>query len=139
MLLTALLLASADAEAQEIKNITTEVVNVEDVSVDLNGAHFTVVLEMTRHRGPATKLKSLEYEIVIADQVVGTAVYDEKQRLKKGEPVQLRVPVDVGVAAGPAILRSVGAGDASVTVRGEAKVKVFIFTKTRPFETTYTL
>jgi len=139
MMLPLLMLLSTEANAQEMKNITTEVVDVTDVSVDLTGAHFTVVLEMTRHGGPPTKLKQLDYQIVVADEVVGVATYDQKVKLKKGEPVQLIVPVDVGINAGPALMRSIGAGDASVTIQGEVKVRVLLFPQTRPFITTYTL
>jgi hypothetical protein len=138
-MLALLTLLSGTAHAQEIKNITTEVVDVKDVDVDLTGAHFTVVLEMTRHRGPPTKVRGLEYQIIVANEVVGSAVWDEKTRLKKGEPVHLDVPVDIGVNAGPALLRSVGAGDASVTIDGTAKVRVLGIPRSRPFTTTYSL
>jgi len=137
--LLALVLATAEADAQETKSITTEVIDVQDVSVDLTGAHFTLVLEMTRHRGPPTTLKTLEYQIVVAGETVGFAVYEQTHRLKKGQPILLDVPVDIGVNAGPALLRSIGAGDASVTVKGEAGVRVLGLPQTRPFETTYTL
>ena len=114
-------------------------IDVRDVTIDMTGAHFTVVLEMTRHHGPPTTLKTLEYQIVVAGETVGFAVYEETHRLKKGEPVLLDVPVDVGVNAGPALLRSLGAGDASVTVQGEARIRVLGLPQTRPFTTTYTL
>ena len=108
---------------------------IANVDVGFSGASFDVVLEAERTKGIGVKLRSLEYTIQVGKTVVarGEREYDGV-KLRRGEPVSIRVPVELsGGQALKAVGRIAAGRDLKVVVKGNAGLGIWFIPFTVPF------
>lgn len=111
-------------------------VGVKNLDVGLSGASFDVVLEAERTRGwLPLKLRSVDYVVMVgkAQVATGTREYDGL-KLKKGDPVRFRVPVELsGGEALTAMGRIASGRSVKVKVKGTAGLGIFFIPIKVPF------
>ncbi len=116
--------------------VTIVPVAVENMKMGLSGGSLDVVLEAERTRGIRVRLRHLDYEVLMAGDVLSKADRDYSGTvLKKGQPVDIAVPVNI--SAGDALNIGVNAltkGNMGVRVRGEIGLSIFFIPFTVPFD-----
>jgi hypothetical protein len=108
---------------------------IADVDIGLSGATFDVILEAERTRGITVKLRSLEYEIKVGKTTVarGDREYDAV-KLRRGEPVKIRIPVELSGADAIKAAGKIAAGrDLKIKVKGNAGLGIWFIPFTVPF------
>jgi len=108
---------------------------IADLDIGLSGASFDVVLEAERTRGITVKLRSLEYEIKVGKTTVarGEREYDTV-KLKRGEPVAIRIPVELSGSQALKAAGKIAAGrDLQIKVKGNAGLGIWFIPFTVPF------
>lgn len=134
LLLTAALATSAHA-AEKPPPVDIRPKKIANLDVGLSGASFDVVLEAERMKGIAVKLRSLEYTIQIGKTVVA---HGEREygpvKLRRGEPVTIKVPVEMdGGQALKAATRIAAGRDLKIVVKGNAGLGIWFIPFTVPF------
>ncbi|MCB9796566.1 MAG: hypothetical protein H6741_28035 [Alphaproteobacteria bacterium] len=131
-----LLLAADPALADDTPPVTARVLGVEDVRITLTGVQFTVIAEVERTRGLPLVVKDLNMKLTFGKlDVAETWSPEEKIKLKKGKPVEVRVPCTISAAAGlQAMNRMRQHGLPPIQLTGDAKGRVFIFPGKYSFE-----
>jgi hypothetical protein len=134
----ALLLATAlstPVQAADGPPLEVRPKRIADLDVSLSGASFDVVLEAERMRGIAVKLRSLDYTIQVGKTVVaeGSRDYDGV-KLKKGQPVTVRVPVELSGGQALKAAGKIASGrDLKIKVKGTAGLGIWFIPFTVPF------
>ena len=134
----ALILATAlstSAQAADGPPVEVRPLRIANVDAGFSGASFDVVLEAERTRGLPVKLRSLDYTIQIGKTVIaeGSRDYDSL-KLKKGQPVKVKVPVELSAGQALKAVTKVAAGrDLKIKVKGTAGLKVWFIPFTVPF------
>jgi hypothetical protein len=134
-LLLATALAAPVHAAEKDPPVDIRPKKISNVDVGLSGATFDVVLEAERTRGIAVKLRSLEYTIQVGKTVVarGEREYDAV-KLRRGQPVTIKVPVELsGGEALQAIGRIAAGRDLKIKVKGNAGLGIWFIPFTVPF------
>lgn len=135
----ALLLATALATQAQAGDkpppLTIQPKRVADLDVGLSGATFDVVLEAERTRGITVRLRHLDYEVRIGGAVVAQGVREyDNVRLRRGEPVKIRVPVELsGREALQAAGKIASGRELKIKVRGSAGLGIWFIPFTVPF------
>lgn len=126
---------SAPAQAADGPPVEIRPNRIADVEVGLSGASFDVILEAERMRGITVKLRSLDYTIQVGKTVVASGSREYSNlKLKKGEPVKVRVPVELGGAEALKVAGKVAAGrDLKIKVKGNAGLGIWFIPFTVPF------
>jgi hypothetical protein len=115
--------------------VAVKVLGVDDVSVGLKGVSFVLLLEAQRTRGLAIHLKSAEARVQVARvELDPIHLKLEGTRLKKGKPIQIRVPCSLdAISAIGAVGQAAAKGKVNIKAEGTVSGRVFIFPFTRPF------
>ena len=132
VLVTAL---STSAQAADGPPVEIRPMRIADVDIGLSGASFDVVLEAERMRGITVKLRSLDYTIQVGKTVVASGSREYSGlKLKKGEPVKVRVPVELSGTEALKVASKVVAGrDLKIKVKGNAGLGIWFIPFTVPF------
>ena len=133
LLVTAL---SAPVQAADGPPLDVRPKRIADLEVGLSGASFDVVLEAERTRGIAVKLRSLDYTIQVGKTVIAEGSRDYNGvKLKKGQPVTVRVPVELsGGQALKAVTKIAAGRDLKIKVKGKAGLGIWFIPFTVPFQ-----
>ncbi|MCB9745374.1 MAG: hypothetical protein H6740_22540, partial [Alphaproteobacteria bacterium] len=109
---------------------------VEDLRIGLDGVSFTVVAEVERTRGLPLVVKDLHLQLAFGKlDVAESWSPEEKIKLRKGKPVEVRIPCTISASAGlQAMNRMSQHGLPPIQLTGDAKGRVFIFPGKYSFE-----
>jgi hypothetical protein len=115
--------------------VAVKVLGVEDVSVGLRGVSFTLLLQAERTRGIAINLKSAEARVQVARvELDPIQLKLDGTRLRKGEPVQIRVPCSLdALSAISGVSQAASKGKVHIKAEGSVSGRILIFPFSRPF------
>ncbi len=119
--------------------IQARVLYTEAGQLSLRGAELVTTVELTRSGGPATRLESMDYEILVGEQVVCDVSQSYGVALKKDAPERVELPCTIGIEVGGAALRALMTGNVMITVQGEAHLTVLGIEHTTSFSETHRL
>lgn len=117
--------------------VTAELIGIQDVSIGLSGAQFTLRTSLTRTRGMPIVVKGVSYRLLVNGEVVGMGEQDENIRLRRNRPAELLIPSTFSPRGGIAAM-AVMAGDPEleITYVGEATGRWLFFSRTETFTDT---
>ena len=134
-MLAAAALTLSSSSALAASPISASLVGVQDVSVGLSGASFTLKAELLREGGLPIVVKDVRYQLLVNGQVVGQGEQTENLRLKRNKPAVLRIPSTLSPQGGIAALAGMANNpNLEITLVGEASGRWLFFSRTERFE-----
>ena len=134
--ISASILALASPPAAAGEPLRIDPVAIQDVDLGLGKASFGLVVEVERLRGLPIRLRHLQYQLDVNKVTVTDTRADYGGiKLKKGQPVEIVIPVELNAAEALAVAaQGLASGNVRVQIRGEAGVRILLLPMTVPFK-----
>jgi len=134
LLAAAALAVTANGALAKPPPISAQLAGVQDVSVGLSGAKFTLRAELTRNSGLPIVVKGVSYELRVNGEVVGRGEQTDNLRLKRNKPVELLIPSTLSPQGGIMALSQMAADpNLEIAIVGEASGRWLFFSRTETF------